>query len=93
MGRPAGSPLSYLCKAARLSLFWQFFGIGDPDANEFACLRRLDDLAVPGQRIADNARPSRRPHGPTARRQLSVGRAAVAGRSVAPRAPPGIPVV
>ncbi|MEU4169212.1 VWA domain-containing protein [Streptomyces sp. NPDC026665] len=45
----------YLCKAARLPLFWQFIGFGDPDDNEFAFLRRLDNLAVPGHRIVDNA--------------------------------------
>ncbi|MFF0143295.1 vWA domain-containing protein [Streptomyces sp. NPDC005227] len=45
----------YLCKAARLPLFWQFIGFGDPDDNEFAFLRRLDDLAVPRHRIVDNA--------------------------------------
>lgn len=45
----------YLCKAARLPLFWQFVGFGDPHDNEFAFLRRLDDLAVPRHRIVDNA--------------------------------------
>jgi hypothetical protein len=45
----------YVCKAARLPLFWQFIGFGDPDDNEFAFLRRLDDLAVPRHRIVDNA--------------------------------------
>ncbi|GGX63405.1 VWA domain-containing protein [Streptomyces fructofermentans] len=45
----------YLCKAARLPLFWQFIGFGDPDDNEFAFLRRLDDLAVPSHRVVDNA--------------------------------------
>ncbi|MFF4275988.1 vWA domain-containing protein [Streptomyces sp. NPDC001536] len=45
----------YLCKAARLPLFWQFVGFGDPDDNEFAFLRRLDTLAVPATRIVDNA--------------------------------------
>ncbi|THA34601.1 VWA domain-containing protein [Streptomyces sp. A1277] len=45
----------YLCKAARLPLFWQFIGFGDPDANEFAFLRKLDTLAVPARRIVDNA--------------------------------------
>ncbi|MCX4791667.1 VWA domain-containing protein [Streptomyces sp. NBC_01221] len=45
----------YLCKAARLPLFWQFVGFGDPDSNEFAFLRRLDTLAVPACRIVDNA--------------------------------------
>ncbi|GAA2432752.1 VWA domain-containing protein [Streptomyces glaucus] len=45
----------YLCKAARLPLFWQFIGFGDPDDNEFAFLRKLDALAVPARRIVDNA--------------------------------------
>jgi hypothetical protein len=45
----------YLCKAARLPLFWQFIGFGDPDDNEFAFLRKLDELAVPAHRIVDNA--------------------------------------
>ncbi|MER6288425.1 VWA domain-containing protein [Streptomyces sviceus] len=45
----------YLCKAARLPLFWQFIGFGDPDDNEFAFLCKLDDLAVPARRIIDNA--------------------------------------
>ncbi|MFD3505677.1 VWA domain-containing protein [Streptomyces sp. NPDC058678] len=45
----------YLCKAARLPLFWQFIGFGDPDDAEFAFLRRLDELAVPTRRIVDNA--------------------------------------
>ncbi|MEU0912392.1 vWA domain-containing protein [Streptomyces althioticus] len=45
----------YLCKAARLPLFWQFIGFGDPHDNEFAFLRKLDTLAVPARRIVDNA--------------------------------------
>lgn len=45
----------YLCKAARLPLFWQFIGFGDPSDNEFAFLRRLDTLAVPARRVVDNA--------------------------------------
>ncbi|MEU1122482.1 VWA domain-containing protein [Streptomyces sp. NPDC005899] len=45
----------YLCKAARLPLFWQFIGFGDPDDNEFAFLHKLDTLAVPAHRIVDNA--------------------------------------
>ncbi|GHA71828.1 toxic cation resistance protein [Streptomyces tauricus] len=45
----------YLRKAARLPLFWQFIGFGDPDDNEFAFLHRLDTLAVPACRIVDNA--------------------------------------
>jgi hypothetical protein len=45
----------YLCKAARLPLFWQFIGFGDPADNEFAFLRKLDTLAVPARRVVDNA--------------------------------------
>ncbi|XIE78157.1 VWA domain-containing protein [Streptomyces sp. SBR177] len=56
-----GGPISrhaaerYVCKAARLPLFWQFVGFGDPDSRQFDFLRRLDDLAVPGKRVVDNA--------------------------------------
>ncbi|MER5373504.1 VWA domain-containing protein [Streptomyces sp. NPDC002553] len=45
----------YLCKAARLPLFWQFIGFGDPRSTQFDFLRRLDELAVPGKRVVDNA--------------------------------------
>ncbi|GHH94831.1 vWA domain-containing protein [Streptomyces capillispiralis] len=45
----------YLCKAARLPLFWQFVGFGDPHSKQFDYLRRLDDLAVPTKRVVDNA--------------------------------------
>ncbi|MDX3180969.1 VWA domain-containing protein [Streptomyces sp. ME02-7008A-1] len=45
----------YLCKAARLPLFWQFIGFGDPEDNEFAFLHKLDTLAVPARRTVDNA--------------------------------------
>jgi len=42
----------YVCKAARLPIFWQFIGFGD---DEFAFLRRLDELPVPAKRVIDNA--------------------------------------
>jgi hypothetical protein len=41
-----------LCDAARLPIFWQFIGFGD---DEFAFLRRLDELPVPDKRVVDNA--------------------------------------
>lgn len=56
-----GGPLSraaaerYLCKAARLPVFWQFIGFGDPHSTQFDYLRRLDELAVPERRVVDNA--------------------------------------
>ncbi|AZM88717.1 MULTISPECIES: vWA domain-containing protein [Streptomyces] len=56
-----GGPVSklaaerYLCKAARLPLFWQFVGFGNTRSTQFDFLRRLDELPVPGKRIVDNA--------------------------------------
>ncbi|KKD04383.1 vWA domain-containing protein [Streptomyces sp. WM6386] len=45
----------YLCKAARLPLFWQFIGFGDARSKQFDYLRKLDELAVPDKRAVDNA--------------------------------------
>lgn len=45
----------YLCKSARLPLFWQFVGFGNTRSTQFDFLRRLDDLPVPGSRVVDNA--------------------------------------
>ncbi|MFE9793437.1 VWA domain-containing protein [Streptomyces goshikiensis] len=45
----------YLCKAARLPLFWQFVGFGNTHSSQFDFLRRLDELPVPGRRVVDNA--------------------------------------
>nr|WP_246259492.1 VWA domain-containing protein [Streptomyces typhae] len=56
-----GGPLSraaaerYLCKAARLPLFWQFIGFGNPASKQFDYLRGLDELAVPARRVVDNS--------------------------------------
>ncbi|MEU9030784.1 VWA domain-containing protein [Streptomyces sp. NPDC048383] len=45
----------YLCKAARLPLFWQFVGFGNTRSGQFDFLRRLDELPVPAKRVVDNA--------------------------------------
>ncbi|WP_406860358.1 VWA domain-containing protein [Streptomyces sp. HUAS MG47] len=45
----------YLCKAAKLPIFWQFVGFGDPHSRQFDFLRKLDELDVPGRRPVDNA--------------------------------------
>ncbi|WP_097992903.1 vWA domain-containing protein [Streptomyces sp. f51] len=45
----------YLCKAAKLPLFWQFVGFGNTRSSQFDFLRKLDDLAVPAKRPVDNA--------------------------------------
>ncbi|MBT2405664.1 MULTISPECIES: VWA domain-containing protein [unclassified Streptomyces] len=45
----------YLCKAARLPLFWQFVGFGNTRSSQFDFLRRLDELPVPAMRALDNA--------------------------------------
>jgi hypothetical protein len=56
-GGPTSKPAAerYLCKAAKLPLFWQFIGFGDPDSRQFDFLRKLDELAVPDRRVVDNA--------------------------------------
>ncbi|MFF8963477.1 vWA domain-containing protein [Streptomyces globisporus] len=45
----------YLCKAAKLPLFWQFVGFGNTRSSQFDFLRKLDELAVPAKRPVDNA--------------------------------------
>ncbi|WFB08565.1 VWA domain-containing protein [Streptomyces sp. LX-29] len=56
-GAPTSKPAAEkaLCEAARLPIFWQFVGFGDPEARGFDFLRKLDELAVPERRVVDNA--------------------------------------
>ncbi|MGI5510781.1 vWA domain-containing protein [Streptomyces sp. CA-106131] len=56
-GDPINRPAAerYLCKAAKLPMFWQFIGFGDPGSKQFDFLRRLDELPVPQKRVVDNA--------------------------------------
>ncbi|MFG3035441.1 vWA domain-containing protein [Streptomyces sp. NPDC048330] len=56
-GGPINKPAAerYVCKAARLPIFWQFIGFGDPASRQFEFLRKLDELDVPGKRPVDNA--------------------------------------
>jgi hypothetical protein len=56
-GGPINKPAAerYLCKAAKLPLFWQFIGFGNKRSSQFDFLRKLDELAVPARRPVDNA--------------------------------------
>lgn len=56
-GGPTSRPAAerYLCKAARLPMFWQFVGFGDARSRQFDFLRKLDELPVPEKRVVDNA--------------------------------------
>nr|BFD89973.1 VWA domain-containing protein [Kitasatospora sp. Xyl93] len=50
-----GAAEQRLCEAAKLPIFWQFIGFGDPGSRQFDFLRKLDELAVPARRPIDNA--------------------------------------
>ncbi|MEH0422478.1 vWA domain-containing protein [Streptomyces sp. B21-083] len=56
-GGPTSRPAAerYVCKSARLPLFWQFIGFGDAGSKQFDFLRKLDELTVPQRRVVDNA--------------------------------------
>ncbi|ELP68726.1 vWA domain-containing protein [Streptomyces turgidiscabies] len=56
-GGPTSRPAAerYVCKSAKLPLFWQFIGFGDAGSKQFDFLRKLDELAVPQRRVVDNA--------------------------------------
>ncbi len=72
-----GGPISkhaaerYLCKAAKLPLFWQFIGFGNKRSSQFDFLRRLDELA-PRQR-GFLPRRTRPPHPPGLRAVRPAG--------------------
>lgn len=56
-GAPYSKPAAEkaLCEAAKLPIFWQFVGFGDPEGKGFDFLRKLDELPVPDKRVVDNA--------------------------------------
>ncbi|MHC5904426.1 VWA domain-containing protein [Streptomyces sp. S6] len=56
-GGPTSRPAAerYLCKAARIPMFWQFVGFGNRRSSQFDFLRKLDELPVPDKRVVDNA--------------------------------------
>ncbi|WP_434588551.1 VWA domain-containing protein [Streptomyces sp. A5-4] len=45
----------YLCKSAKLPIFWQFIGFGNTRSSQFDFLHKLDELPVPAKRPVDNA--------------------------------------